>query len=104
MIGDREDPLLAGLPESQYAISDGRWKLVEAFATAGAPAERQLFDREADPLDQNNLASEHPEVVAALAEQLEAWRSWAQERMLEPDSVDNLSAEELARLRSLGYI
>jgi len=104
MIGEGEETIMEGLPVSQYAISQGRWKLVEAFVAADGPAHRQLFDREADPLDQNNMAADHPEVVAELAEQLEAWRRWAQERMLEPDSVDNLSAEELARLRSLGYL
>jgi len=97
-------PALGDLPESQYAFSEGRWKLIESVDPPEGWPQIQLFDREADPLDQNDLAADNPEIVAELTEKLAAWRKWAQERMLEADSVDDLSAEELSRLRSLGYI
>lgn len=94
----------SGQPLAQYAIAEGPWKLIE-YEDDGAEAPRfALFDRQADPLDQHDLAAEHPEVVARLSAQLAAWRKWALDHKLEADSVDSLSAEELARLRSLGYI
>ena len=68
--------------------------------------EFELYDHQNDPLDQIDIASQHPEIVERLAQQLEGWRRWAQERVLPTDaeSSQGLSAEELERLRSLGYI
>lgn len=96
--------VLPGTPEGRDAIVDDRWRLIENVEPPEGWPRYELFDRNADPLDQNNVASEHPEVVADLAAKLEAWRDWAQAQQLEADSIDNMSAEELARLRSLGYI
>ncbi|HLE83367.1 MAG TPA: hypothetical protein VJG13_03430 [Thermoanaerobaculia bacterium] len=50
------------------------------------------------------MAGEHPEVVAELSATLARWREWVEERKLAAESTDALSAAELERLRSLGYI
>jgi hypothetical protein len=42
----------------------GRWKLVWHAMKKGGKT--QLFDREADPLNRNDLSEAHPEVVADL--------------------------------------
>ena len=59
-----------------------------------------------NPLDQKNVASENPEVVERLAQQLEAWHKWALERKLPSDgeATEGMTSEELQRLRSLGYV
>ena len=89
-----------------YAIMDGKWKLIHNIARPPERPEFELFDFYADPLDQKNVAAGHPDVVAKMAKELEAWRGWAKAARLEPDSegTKGMSAEQLEQLRSLGYI
>jgi arylsulfatase len=54
--------------EDNRAVRDGKWKLV---ALANQPWE--LYDLEADRTELNDLAAKHPERVAAMAAQYEAW-------------------------------
>ena len=50
------------------AIRDKHWKLVKQAASDWV-----LFDLETDPTESRNVASEHPEKVAKLAKQWDAW-------------------------------
>ncbi len=50
------------------AIRDKHWKLVKQAAS-----DWELFDLETDPTESRNVASEHPEKVAKLAKQWDAW-------------------------------
>jgi arylsulfatase A-like enzyme len=95
-----------GLPHDQYAIVLDGWKLVKNENHADDWPEYELYDHEADPLNLNDVASEHPDVVERLASELETWREYALARKPPPDSetLEGLSEEEIARLRSLGYI
>ena len=89
-----------------FAVVDGGWKLVHnELEPPGAP-EWQLFDHANDPLNQVNVSEQHPEVVERLQRLLTDWQSYAEAARLPPDaeSVEGMSAEELERLRSLGYI
>ncbi len=64
-------------------VIDGRWKLLltydgevsERYADANPRDERrpQLFDLLADPHEDHNVASRHPDLVARLADQLHQW-------------------------------
>lgn len=54
--------------EDNRAVRDGQWKLV---ALAGQPWE--LYDIHADRTELHNLVSQHPDHVAAMAAQYEAW-------------------------------
>jgi hypothetical protein len=69
-------------------------------------AEFELFDFYKDPLDQKNVAADHPDVVERLGKQLEAWKRMATQAKLKPDSEETkgMTAEQLERLRSLGYV
>ena len=51
-----------------------------------------------------DLADDHPEEVARLADELRRWRTWAESQRLAADDASEMSAEELERLRSLGYL
>jgi hypothetical protein len=57
-------------------------------------------------LDKHNVAADHPDVVARLAKLIEGWRRMATAARVKPDAeaTKTLSAEELQRLRSLGYV
>lgn len=61
---------------------EGRWKLILTYdGKLGRYAEvhprkelrPQLFDLEADPSEEHNLAANHPEIVARLAKKLQDW-------------------------------
>jgi arylsulfatase A-like enzyme len=89
-----------------YAIMDGGFKLIHNVARPEDKPEFELFDFYKDPLDQKNIAAEHPEVVARLAKALSAFRQTAGQARLEPDdeATKGMSKEQLEHLRSLGYV
>jgi arylsulfatase A-like enzyme len=101
-------PLARGFPSASesYAIIDGNWKLIyNKIPIPGGP-EYELYEFPKDLLDQRNVAAEHPDVVARLGKVLNGWHTMAQSARLKSDSetTSTMSAEELRRLRSLGYV
>ena len=78
----------------------GRWKLV--LTPEGEGQRARLYDLEADPGEQNDLARERPEEVAALREALE--RALAAGGGEEGRASVELSPEERQRLEALGYL
>lgn len=93
-------------PDESFAISLDGWKLVHHPKRAAGRPEFELFDRRQDPLDGKDVAGQHPERVARLARELQAWRKRAESMRVKPDAqlAGTLSAEEIERLRALGYI
>jgi arylsulfatase A-like enzyme len=90
--------------DSFAIIADG-WKLIRNTARPEGWPEYELFDHVNDPLNLNNVATDEPEILDRLAEQLEAWREATVAARVEADeSTEGISAEELQRLRSLGYV
>jgi arylsulfatase A-like enzyme len=89
-----------------FSIIEGEWKLVRNVERPADVPEFELYHHQTDPLDQTNVASEHPEIVERLAQQLEAWHKWALEQKLPSDgeAASEMTSEELQRLRSLGYV
>ena len=67
-----------------YAIMDGKWKLIQNVARPPEKPEFELFDFYADPLDQINLASSHPDVVAKMAKELAGFDNFYFETCNEP--------------------
>ena len=91
--------------EEAYSVVKDGWKLIHNVQGYKNRPEFELFDHAKDPLDQTNVADQHPDIVKQLGEDLTAWRKWAEENVLpEADSTEGLSDDELRRLRSLGYI
>jgi arylsulfatase A-like enzyme len=103
-----KQPLARGFPSASesYAIIDGGWKLIYNKIPVPGRPEYELFEFPKDPLDRKNVAAEHPDVVARLAKMLNGWHTMARTARLKPDAemTKTLSAEELQRLRSLGYV
>ena len=99
---------LYGFPNvaEMYSIMDGGWKLIQNVKRPPGKPEFELFDFYKDPLDQKDVAAQHPDVVARLARGLDGFRATARAARLKPDSesTKGMSQEQLEQLRSLGYV
>jgi arylsulfatase A-like enzyme len=86
-------------------VADG-WKLIEKQLEPQGATEHELYDVERDPLEQHDLAAERPDVTTRLVQALEAWRVSVAGVRLEPETAQAgaASAEELERLKALGYV
>jgi arylsulfatase A-like enzyme len=104
------DPKQGGAPPphdtESLAIADGQWKLVRHTVRPRGGPEFELYDFKTDPLNLNDVAADHPDVVARLSKALDGWKEMASAARLKPDSeaAKNLSPEQLQRLKSLGYV
>jgi arylsulfatase A-like enzyme len=82
------------------SVRDAEFKLVR-----GSDGSQILYDLRADPLEQRDVAGAHPEIVAAMAAQLDArtaeWAAWEGDRT-EPTPAEAREIEQ--RLEDLGYI
>ena len=89
-----------------YSIIVDDWKLIRNVNHPGDAAEHELYSHAADPLDQQDVAGDNPEVVERLSGELDKWLAWAESLELPTDAeaTEGLDAAELERLRSLGYI
>ena len=88
-------------------IVDG-YKLIHNVERPDGFPEYELYHHREDPLDQNDIAAENPEIVERLAKQLDDWHGWAIANKLPTDAEategGDVTAAELERLRSLGYV
>jgi arylsulfatase len=101
-MGEPEHP---GATEA-YAIIEGNWKLIHNKTRPADRPEYELYEFPKDQFDQTNVAAAHPDVVQRLSKAIAGWHSMAMAARLKPDAetAKTLSAEELQRLRSLGYV
>jgi arylsulfatase A-like enzyme len=107
LIAEKQPMGSPDFPEAgeSYAIIDGRWKLVQNATRPPGKPEFELFDFYEDPLDRRDLARDNARVVERLARELESWKQGARAARLKADTdTANLTAAELERLRSLGYV
>lgn len=104
----REDPILRRIglsPGSMTSLRSGRWKLIvnELASQVLAKPELELYDLEADPDERVNVAATHPEVVARLRREFEAFAA-LREQTRRTTEVAELPPEALADLSALGYL
>jgi arylsulfatase len=59
--------------QGAFSIRKGQWKLVKGKRFP-EEARWELYDIKSDPVEKNNLAASHPELVAALGRE---WNEWA---------------------------
>ena len=90
----------------QYAVVSNDWKLVRNVDPPEGMAEFELYNHTADPLNHDDVATDHPDIVEQLKDALTSRLRYAEARQLpnDEDETAGLSPEELQRLRSLGYI
>ena len=98
----------AGIEDRHASVAlvlDG-WRLIHNEQRSADEPEYELYDHQADPMNQTDLAAIHPDVVEQLRAELERWRRRTRAGQLPTDdeSTGTLSSEELERLRSLGYL
>ncbi len=112
VIAERATQRVSQSPEDVFMGSDSlalvepEWKLIWNVRPAPGVPEHELYHRPSDPLDQKNVAAERPEVVTRLRSALERWQASAIAARLPSDAeaAESLSAEDLERLKSLGYL
>lgn len=85
------------LAREQYAVQDRRYKLI--LSTPFARTE--LFDLEADPDEQSDVADELPEVEERLRNAIQQWR---RATPTSGEWTTTIPAEKIELLRELGYI
>ena len=87
-------------PRPMVAVNEGDWRLIYRAAT---PRRSELYDKKADPREQDDLAAQQPERIQALNEKV---RAYLQSRP-PPWGGDAPSVEidemKLNQLRALGY-
>ena len=93
--------------ESFALVLDG-WRLIHNAKVAedDTGPEFELYHHETDPLSLDDVAEQNPDLVEHLGKELERWRQRADVARLQSDEElsSTLSADELKRLRSLGYL
>ena len=91
-----------------YAIVLDGWKLIESSMEdeEGEETTYELYEHDKDPLDTTDLAADRPDLVEKLSARLAELLARAETEKLTPDSEieEELSGEELERLRALGYV
>jgi arylsulfatase A-like enzyme len=90
-----------------FARLDPQWKLIyRSDAKRAKLNEIELYDRKADPGDENNVAAQNPQVVERFMPQIKEWIDGQQQvsKMIGPGGQSTLDAQTIERLRSLGYI
>ncbi len=83
-----------------HAIFDGRFKLISDLAGT----QRRLYDIEADPGEQIDLADEQPETVERLNARLGEEISRVDSGEAAPGLAGEIPQDQLERLRELGYL
>ena len=86
--------------DNLYCVREQRWKLI---LHEYRPENNELFDLDADPLELENVADQHPEIVARLTGFLDERRAMDVERTEGGDGQGG-SAANTAALQELGYI
>ena len=93
--------------ESFALVLDG-WRLIHNTKTPEGDTgpEFELYNHETDPLSLHDIADQHADLVERLAAELNRWEQRAEVARLPSNEElsSSLSADELKRLRSLGYL
>ncbi len=94
-----EQRIFAQYRDALYSVRTPRFKLI-----IGAGGHRMLFDLERDPRERRNIAAEHPDLTAALAAELETWKT-ARPRIDDAaSSRTELDPSTEEQLKALGYL
>ena len=95
-------PFKEGRGDLNLVVREGDWKAILNVETAGV----ELYDLASDPVEQQDLAAEHPQLAARLGEFAAASHARLQQRARQATSGGVLHGDEdvLQSLRDLGYV
>jgi hypothetical protein len=82
------------------AVNQGRWRLIHRART---PERSELYDKWDDPLEQRDLAAEHPEVSAELDARASAYLESPPPPWGEGTTTIEIDEVQMNQLRALGY-
>ncbi|MBW2272928.1 MAG: sulfatase [Deltaproteobacteria bacterium] len=97
---DRSWGRMGDEPKPVVAMVKGPYRYIEWHFGASPP---KLFDHDADPLEKNDLAEEQPDLVAALARDIEFFLSEENTTWGGPKEVE-IDEMRMHQLRALGYV
>lgn len=89
------------------ALIDPGWKFIyRAQAGRARLKQVELYDRRADPGDQNDLASQWQDLAGKFQSQVADWIDVQKQvrKQLGPGGTSKMDPQTLERLRSLGYV
>ncbi len=96
--------LVEGAPDAYTVIRDG-WKLIWNVELRDDRPELELFEHRTDPLNLNDVASDHGTLVAELRGEIETWLERVEAEKVSDETLsEDLSPQELEQLRALGYV
>lgn len=81
------------------SVSEDRWRLIYQ----GTRAPLELYEKQVDPREQHNLATEHPDVATSLRETAESYLLQSTAPWPEDPLLIEIDDMELNQLRALGY-
>ena len=87
-------------PRPMVAVNQGRWRLIYR---AASPERSELYDTSEDPLEQQDLAEEQPEVLAELNVMASGYLQSRPPPWGEDTPTVEIDEMELNQLRALGY-
>ena len=88
-------------------LLSGEWRLIHNtfIPEDDERPEYELFNHEQDPLNLENLAADRPDIVEQLKAELADWRESVKSSQLSRENpTEDMSPEEVERLKSLGYV
>jgi len=95
-----EEILIAQYSEKLYAARTATWKLIWTLE----PPALELYHLPTDPGEGRNVAAQHRAVVSRLRREILSWRKAQTSRVLAEMPPAQLSEQEEAELRALGYL
>ena len=88
---------------SGFSWREGPYKLVVTPAFKETERRIELYDVAGDPRERRDLSSLQPERASRMLETAEAYQRWARQQAT-PEVPAEISPEDKARLRALGYL
>ncbi len=98
--GGGEDIIIAQFGEKLFTARTPTWKLIQVLE----PPSVELYHLPTDPAEGRNVAPQNLSVVSQLRREILSWRQAQAPRVLTEMPPAQLSEEEKAELRALGYL
>jgi len=90
---------------NSVAITENQWKYIRDNSDSPRYDPIMLFDRSVDPLEQNNVAEDHPELLERFEAVISEFETaWGTPPPRESASQLNLDRETIENLQAIGYL